>query len=79
MMVMDDLGLQLDHRPVRQQVKYRIRELQLLYQPQWEPSSNACTLMHRAQGGKNKKSYRHAHAYRAMMSLAPLRCGGWLS
>lgn len=73
-MVMDALGLELNHRPVRQYLRFRIRELQLVNQPLWEPNSNDCTLMHRAWG-TSKKSYGRAHAYKALMSLATLRRG----
>ena len=64
-MVMDTLGLELDHRPVRQHLRFRIKDLQLINQLQWEPNSNACTLMHGAWG-TSKKSYRHVRAYRAL-------------
>ncbi len=43
--------------------------------PAWEPNSNGCTRMHRAWG-RSHKCVRCVCAYRAVMSLASLSCGG---
>lgn len=55
-------------------ISHKLRELQLVHQPQWEPNLNARTLMHGAWG-TSRKSCRHVRAYRAMRSLASLRYG----
>ena len=71
-MLMVALDLELDHRLVRRYLRCRIRELQLVNQPQWEPNSNASILMHGAWG-TCKNSCKHVHAYRAVTPLVSLR------
>jgi len=71
----DDQSLEKDHRSAGEHLKGSTEELQPVSRLHRSPNWNTSVQTH-TDWGINERSQRHAHACRAMSSLASWRCGG---